>query len=194
MVASNVPEVYIKDRDQWHSWLEANAAVSQGIWLVYDKGAGRSLNYDDIVEEALCYGWIDSLSRRHNETQTKLYLAPRKPRSNWSRRNKELIAKLQQQNALKPGGIAAIEIAQANGSWNALDEVENLTEPEDLQIALNNNAVARTNWDGFPRSAKRAILEWIGNAKQPATRQQRVATTVAEAALGRRANQWRQPK
>jgi len=101
---------------------------------------------------------------------------------------------LQQQNLLKPTGIAAVEIAKSNGSWNALDAVENLAEPEDFQAALSGNDTAKANWDVFPRSAKRAILEWINNAKQPATRQQRIDKTVAEAALGRRANQWRQPK
>jgi uncharacterized protein YdeI (YjbR/CyaY-like superfamily) len=194
MVASSIPDVYVKDRAQWHLWLEEHAADSKGIWLVYDKGANRTISYDDIVEEALCYGWVDSLTRRHNDSQAKLYLAPRKPKSNWSKRNKELIEKLQKQNALQPAGIAAIERAMADGSWNALDEVEKLIEPDDLKLALQDNEAAWTNWNGFPRSAKRAILEWILNAKQPATRAQRIHQTVAEAALNRRANQWRQPK
>ena len=71
MVASSTPDVYMKNRDQWHRWLEENAASSQGIWLLYDKGANRTLNYDDIVEEALCYGWVDSLTHRHNESQAR---------------------------------------------------------------------------------------------------------------------------
>jgi uncharacterized protein YdeI (YjbR/CyaY-like superfamily) len=94
---------------------------------------------------------------------------------------------------MRPRGLAAIQAAQADGSWNALDAVETLTEPSDLEAALNSVPAARASWDTFPRSARRAILEWISSAKSDATHDPRVRKTVDEAALGRRANQWRQP-
>ncbi|HEX6819612.1 MAG TPA: YdeI/OmpD-associated family protein [Ktedonobacterales bacterium] len=185
---------YAQDRPAWRQWLEAHAATSAGIWLVYDKGSRRSVSYDDIVEEALCFGWIDSRPRSLNDRQAMLYVSPRKLKSGWSRVNKERVERLLAEGLVRPAGLATIEAAKANGQWTALDGVEQLTEPEDLRAALDANRTARAQWNAFPRSAKRAILEWIGNAKKPETRAARVVETVSEAAQGRRANQWRQPK
>jgi uncharacterized protein YdeI (YjbR/CyaY-like superfamily) len=182
------------DRAAWRAWLSEHAETSAGVWLVYTKGAGRTLPYDAIVEEALCFGWVDSLPRSLDDASAMLYVAPRKARSSWSRVNKERIERLTAAGLMAPPGIRAVETAKANGSWAALDEVETLEEPPDLRRALDAVPPARTAWDGFPRSAKRAILEWIGAAKRDETRAQRVRTTVEEAAAGRRADQWRQPK
>ena len=95
---------------------------------------------------------------------------------------------------MHPAGLAAVAAAQANGSWDALEHVKDLTEPEDLTAALDATPTARQNWDAFPRSTRRAILEWIGNAKTSATRQARIERTARDAAINIRANQWRQPK
>jgi len=186
-------EVYVRSRAEWRQWLCDNAARSSGIWLVYDKGPARTLSYDDIVEEALCFGWIDSKPRRLDETRAMLYVAPRTPTSAWSRLNQQRAERLIAAGLMQPAGLAAIETAKRNGSWAALEDVEQLIEPDDLRAALAHDARARDHWDRFPRSAKRAILEWIGSAKTPETRAKRVAQTVTEAAAGRRANQWRQP-
>ena len=123
-----------------------------------------------------------------------LYLAPRKPGSSWSARNKRRVEDLRRRGQMSPAGEAAVERAQADGSWSALDEVEQLVVPADLAAALDVLADAAANFDGFPRSAKRAILEWIASAKRPETRAARIARTASEAAEGRRANQWRQPR
>ncbi|WP_158866741.1 YdeI/OmpD-associated family protein [Leifsonia sp. AG29] len=190
---AELERITVTDRRQLRDWLEANAAESPGVWLVYPKGAGRSLHYDDIVEEALCVGWVDSLPRKLDDQYSMLRLNPRSPRSSWSKKNKERVESLRARGLMRPAGEAAVEVAVANGTWSRLDEVEQLAEPDDLAAALDADADARTNWDAFPRSARRAILEWLLSAKTDATRQKRIATTVSEAHENRRANQWRQP-
>ena len=191
-----VPEaeqVHAADRAAWWRWLEEHAATSGGVWLVYDKGPARQLSYDDIVEEALCFGWVDSLPRKLDDARSMLYVAPRKPRSGWSRANKERVERLIAAGAMTPAGLAVVEAARASGTWTALDAVEDGVEPEDLRTALDAVPAARASWDGFPRSVRRGLLEWLGSARRAQTRAQRVATIVAEAAEGRRANQWRPP-
>jgi uncharacterized protein YdeI (YjbR/CyaY-like superfamily) len=185
--------VHAADRAAWRAWLAEHAADSSGIWLVYDKGRGRRLSYDDIVEEALCFGWVDSRPRTLDGTHAMLYVAPRKPRSNWSRVNKERVERLIAAGAVTPAGLAVVAAAKASGTWNALDRVEGGDEPGDLAAALDAAPAARREWNSFPRSVRRAILEWVANAKRPETRARRVAAVVAEASGGRRANQWRQP-
>ena len=182
-------QVYAPDRAAWRSWLEANGDRPGGIWVVYDRGP-QGLDYDGIVEEALCFGWVDSQGRGLDDARTMLWVAPRKKGSGWARTNKARIERLTAEGRMAAGGIAAVERAKADGTWSLLDDVENLTEPPDLVAALDAVPAARAAWDGFPRSARRAILEWIVLAKRPATRAARIAETVSEAELGRRANQW----
>lgn len=191
-MSDDYPQVTVESRADLRRWLARNHQTSRGIWLVsYKKNAGeRYLPYDDIVEEALCFGWVDSRPRKVDELRSALLLTPRKPKSRWSRPNKERVAQLTRQGLMAPAGIAVVEEAKATGTWTALDEVENLIEPADLAVALDADVTARATWDDFPRSAKRGILEWILSAKKPETRQKRIAETVSEAAQGRRANQW----
>lgn len=120
-----------------------------------------------------------------------MLVTPRKARSNWSRANKERIERLEAAGRLAPAGQRAVQAAKADGSWSALDAVEDLVEPDDLRVRLDADPEARRHWDAFPRSAKRGILEWIVQAKRPATRARRVAETAERAAVGERANQWR---
>lgn len=181
------------DRAALREWLAVNARTSAGVWVVYAKGDDRTLGYDDIVEEALCVGWVDSLPRRLDDRQAMLRLTPRNPRSNWSRRNKERIASLRERGLMTAEGEAVVQAAVVAGTWSALDEVEELTEPPSLHSALDDDPVARANWDAFPRSARRAILEWLLSAKTDATRDRRIESIVTEAHENRRANQWRQP-
>ncbi|WNV77158.1 YdeI family protein [Geodermatophilus sp. DSM 44513] len=185
--------VHAADRSAWRSWLADHAATSGGVWLVYDKGPGRRLTYDDVVEEALCFGWVDSRPAALDDTRAMLYVAPRRPGSSWSRKNKQRVARLRAAGLMTPAGEAAVAAAQANGAWSALDAVEDLVEPDDLRAALAAVPAALAHWTAFPPSTRRAVLEWLASAKRAETRAARVATTVAEAAEGRRANQWRQP-
>jgi uncharacterized protein YdeI (YjbR/CyaY-like superfamily) len=187
--------VLIEDQAQWRAWLDANHGTSPGIWLVtWKKASGRPLvPYDVIVDEALAYGWVDSRPRHIDELRSARLLTPRKPASNWSARNEARVEQLTAGGRMHPAGLAAVAAARANGAWTALDETETLTEPADLAAALDATAGARRYWDAFPRSARRAILEWITTAKTGTTRQARIQRTAADAARNIRANQWRQP-
>jgi uncharacterized protein YdeI (YjbR/CyaY-like superfamily) len=185
--------VHPQTRAEWRAWLEARHASSTGVWLVtWKKATGKPrVEYDDAVEEALCYGWIDSLGRTLDDERSRLLFTPRKPGSGWSRPNKQRVERLLAAGLMRPAGLAVVEAAQADGSWSSLDDVENLVEPDDLRTALDADPEARRQWDGFPRSAKRGILEWVQSAKRPETRGKRIAETAELAARGERANQWR---
>ena len=177
-------QVEVTSAAELRQWLEANHATSPGIWLVsYKKAAGdRYLSYEDLVCEALCWGWIDSKARSLDDLRSQLLLTPRKPASKWSRPNKIRIAQLEAAGRMAPPGRAVVEAAKASGTWTALDDVENLVEPAELTAALNATPEARRNWDAFPRSVRRATLEWLAAAKRPETRDRRVAEIVDLAA------------
>lgn len=185
--------VHPETRPEWRAWLDAHHASSSGVWLVtWKKATGKPrVEYEDAVEEGLCYGWIDSVARTVDGERSRLLFTPRKRGSGWSRPNKQRVERLLAAGLMTPAGLAVVAAAQADGSWSALDDVENLIEPDDLRDALDADAEARRYWDTFPRSVKRGILEWISNAKRPETRAKRVAETAEQAARGERANQWR---
>jgi len=184
-------EVYLKSRQSLRSWLEKNHKKSSGIWLVYDKGESRTISPQDITKEALCLGWIDSKPGKVNATKAKIYLAPRNPKSNWSRVNESFARELEKAGLLHASGRAAITLAKKNNTWSALDEVENLTIPIDLKTELKKHKEAEKFFNAFPRSTKRAILEWILNAKRSETRASRIKETAKLANKNIRANQYR---
>lgn len=185
----------VRSRAAWRAWLAEHHATSQGVWAVtFKKGRGPHVSYDDVVEEGLAFGWIDSKGRKLDEDRWRLLMTPRRPASKWSRPNKERIARLTEAGLMAPAGIAAVDAAKASGTWTALDLIEDLVEPDDLRAALDADPGARRHWDAFPRSAKRAILEWIAGAKRPETRGRRVSETARLAVQDIRANQWRPPK
>jgi uncharacterized protein YdeI (YjbR/CyaY-like superfamily) len=188
-------EVHPQTRDAWRAWLETNSARSAGAWLVsWKKHTGRpAIPYDDAVEEALCFGWVDSKPRRIDDDRTALWFSPRRRGSAWSRPNKERVARMEAAGRMTAAGRATVEAAKADGTWTKLDEVEDLTVPDDLAAALAARPGARDLFDGFPRSARRGILEWIVQAKKPETRAARVDETARLAERGERANQWRRP-
>ncbi len=188
-------QVEVTSADQLRDWLQANHATSPGIWLVsYKKAAGdRYLAYEDIVCEALCWGWIDSKARSLDELRSQLLLTPRKPASKWSRPNKIRVAELEATGRMAAPGRVVVEAAKASGTWTALDDVENLVEPAELKAALDATPEARKNWDAFPRSTRRAALEWIAAAKRPATREKRISETVELARQNLRPQQWPRP-
>ncbi len=192
-MSDSYPRVEVRSRSDWRGWLIDHHQTSSGIWLVTHKKAagGTHVPYNDVVEEALCFGWVDSLPRKLDETRSQLLLTPRKPTSRWSRANKERIERLVAAGQMMPAGIDAVEQAKAAGTWTALDEVENLVEPDDLRAALDSHPSARAAWDSFPPSARRGILEWILSTKRAPTRAARIAETAQLAARGERANQWR---
>jgi uncharacterized protein YdeI (YjbR/CyaY-like superfamily) len=193
-VTDRPDRVEVASAEQLRAWLTEHHATSRGVWLVtWKKGRGSYVPYADLVRELLCFGWIDSKARRVDEDRTSLLVTPRRPGSGWSRVNKEHLEVLLAEGRVRPAGLAAIEQAKADGSWTRLDAFETLAEPDDLRAALDAVPAARAAWDGFPRSTRRAILEWIGSARRDATRARRVAQTVSEAAAGRRASPGGQP-
>lgn len=186
----DAPYVEPASRSAWRAWLEANHATSSPVWLVMPRDTARRrssdagddvLDYTSSVEEALCFGWVDSRAGTVDETRTKLFFAPRKPTSGWARPNKERVERLIAEGRMAPAGLAAIERAKANGSWTVLDSVERGDVPDDLAAALDERPGARTNWDAFTPSRRKELLTAIAIAKRPETRTARV-TDAAEAA------------
>ena len=177
-----------EERPAWRTWLAANHDTSPGVWLVtWKKASGRPvLSYDDAVCEALAFGWVDTKGMKVDEERTRLLFTPRKRGSGWSRPNKERIERLEAEGLMTAAGAAVIDAAKGDGSWTLLDDVENLVVPDDLGAAFARHAGSREQWDGFPRSARRAMLEWIVQAKRPETRATRIEQTASRAARGER--------
>jgi uncharacterized protein YdeI (YjbR/CyaY-like superfamily) len=167
----------------WRRWLAMNCERENSVWLIiYKKESGfPSVNYPEAVDEALCYGWVDSKINKRDEISYYQYFAKRNPKSNWSKINKEKVERLLEKGRMAPPGLAMIDLAKKMGTWTALDPVEALAIPDDMMKLFRQNKTAFTNWEKFPRSAKRGILEWILNAKQAETRQKRIAETVEKA-------------
>ena len=183
---------YPPSRAAWRAWLEAHHTRDEGVWLVRNKAASGlpALSTDDIVEEAIAFGWIDSVPKKLDAERSLLWVSPRRPGSRWSRLSKERAARMEAAGLLADAGRVAIDRARADGTWTALDDVENLVVPDDLAEALGARPPARAEWDAFPPSVRRGILEWVLDAKREATRRRRVAETARLAAAGKRANQW----
>ncbi len=185
---------YAKSQEEWRKWLEDNNQIEKSVWLIiYKKESGKpSVYYSEAVDQAICFGWIDSKPNKRDETSYYQFFAKRNPKSNWSKVNKAKVEKLVEKGMMSKSGIEAIEIAKQNGTWNALDEVEEMTIPEDLKRAFDTYSTAFAYFDTFPRSSKRNILEWILNAKRPETRQKRINETVELAEKNIKANHFRQ--
>src|SRR5512141_2550132 len=162
----DAPHVHADDRETWRAWLEANHATARGAWLVtWRARSGRDgLDYEAAIEEALCYGWVDSTGGRYDDDRGKLYFAPRKPRSVWAASNKARVERLMAEGRMTPAGLAVIERAKANGSWQLLDSVERLEVPDDLAAALYAHPPATVNFAAFPPSARKMLLGWIAQA------------------------------
>ena len=174
---------------EWRAWLAQNHGRGAGVWLVMRKASagGPRISYEESVEQALCFGWVDSKGRSLDAERTMLWFAPRKRGSGWARTNKERIERLTAAGLMTPAGQALIDAAKADGSWTLLDDVENLVVPDDLAAAFAAHPPAREHWDAFPRSARRATLEWIVQAKRAETRAKRVAEAAEKAQANERA-------
>jgi len=177
-------QVHPKTRDAWRRWLAENHGSSDGVWLVYFKKASGKprIEYGEAVEEALCFGWVDSKGETIDDERAMLKFTPRNPKSAWSKPNKERVEKLIEEGTMTEVGLAAIATAKRNGTWSALDSVEALKVPADLAKALAANKKAKGYFDAFSPSSRKIILWWIESAKQQETREKRVAETVRLAA------------
>jgi uncharacterized protein YdeI (YjbR/CyaY-like superfamily) len=187
------PHLDVGSRAELRAWLEANHATSDGAWFVrHRKGTERHVPYGDVVEELLCFGWIDGHARPLDDTASLLLVTPRRgAKSRWSKVNRDRIARLEAAGLLTEAGTRAVADAKASGAWTALDRAESLVEPDDLAAALDAVPAARQAWDGFPPSVRKGLLQWVFDAKRDETRHKRVRLIVDEAAEGRRANEWR---
>jgi uncharacterized protein YdeI (YjbR/CyaY-like superfamily) len=183
-----LPLLAVADRAGLRSWLAANAATSPGVRLAIGK-KGRSatkLTYDEAIEEALAFGWIDSTAGKLDDDRYTVMFVPRKSTSTWARSNKARVARLIAEGRMTPAGLAVIEVAKANGSWSSIDRVEDMTMPDDLAEALAADPQAQAFWDALPPGQRKLALRWIGSAKRSDTRARRVAETVRAAAERRR--------
>ncbi|KAA9010326.1 YdeI/OmpD-associated family protein [Histidinibacterium aquaticum] len=186
-------EVEVTSRAALRDWLAAHHGRERGVWLVTWKKAhaDRYVSTGEIVRECLAFGWVDSLTRGKDADRSMLWISPRKPGSNWSRVNKALMAELEAEGLMTEAGRATVARARADGTWTALDDVENLVVPPDLQAAFDGAPGTETVWQDYPRSVKRAALEQLLNAKRPATREKRIVAILEAARAGERPFQWR---
>lgn len=187
-MSSELKTYFAKDRKAWRKWLEKNHIKSPGIWLIYyKKSSGKTrLDYNDAVEEALCFGWIDSTSRPIDEEKYMQRFTPRKPKSGWSGLNKKRIEKMAAEGLMTKAGLDKIEAAKKDGSWKSLDHIDAVQLPEDLQKALSKNKKAKANFENFPLFTKKQFLYRINSAKRPGTRKERIKLTVKMAAANKK--------
>jgi uncharacterized protein YdeI (YjbR/CyaY-like superfamily) len=175
-MAINREEIFFKSRRELRNWLSKNFAKPEGIWaLYYKKSSGLGdLSWEAIVEECLCFGWIDSLPGKVDETKTKIYISPRKTNSGWSRRNKALLIDLQKSGLIEKPGLEAIERAKANGSWERFDMAEALEISPELQLAFDKDQKFFSKWKELSEAKQRQALQLIYDAKTEATKQKRI--------------------
>ncbi len=172
-------------RDQWREWLQAHAASAAEVWLVIPHArSGRpGISHREAIEEALCFGWIDSLARRHDDSSWRQRFSPRRPAADWSKINRELVDQLIAQGRMTPAGQAAVDLAKQTGTWSALAAAQDGVVPEDLRAALDAEPDAAAGFAALSPSARRAELVSIARAVRPQTRRNRIAATVARAGL-----------
>ena len=186
-VLDDAEVLHADDRETWRTWLAEHHATAHGVWLVtWRPRSGRvSLAYDAAVEEALCFGWIDSTTAKFDDGRGKQFFSPRKARSPWAATNKARVARLIADGRMTAAGLAVIEQAKANGIWEISDLVERLEIPADLAVALEAHPGAAAKFAAFPPTARKQMLWWVVEAQRPATRAARV-TAIAEAAAENR--------
>lgn len=173
---------------QWRAWLKKNHAKKQSVWLIcYKQKAGKpTITWSDAVDEALCFGWIDSIRKTIDEDRFTNLFSKRKPTSAWSKINKDKIKRLIEEDRMAPAGLASIELAKKNGSWAKLDEVEKLTIPKDLDKAFKSNAGSKKFFLSLSKSVQKMILQWIAFAKREETRAKRIHEVATLAAKNRK--------
>lgn len=183
------PEQLFRTAKAWRSWLEKHHETSTVVWLVYyKKGSGKtSVTYSEALDEALCYGWIDSLIRRRDEETYKQRYTPRDPKSRWSAANKKRVARLVREGRMTVRGARAVEAAKRNGAWRRLDAVDrDHRSPRELVEALARDPEAEAGFRKMPPSARKLYNFWVDSAKRPETRARRVSETLARVKAGRR--------
>lgn len=180
----DLPHIEITSRAEWRAWLAANHSRAEGLWVVtYLKHCGdRYVAWTEIVQEALCFGWIDGRVRSVDADRVERHVSPRKSGGIWSALNKRHVTELQQKGLMTSAGQRVIDAAKADGSWAFLDDIDALIEPDDLVAALDASPVARAAWDGTKPSDRKQALYHIKTAKRLDTRAQRIEQIVERVA------------
>lgn len=173
--------ILLHSKEELRAWLKANCDTKESIWVVYYKKAANkgSLTINEIADLAICYGWIDSQVKTLDAEKARIRISPRNPKSNWSRVNKERVKRLVATEQMTPRGMALVEEAKKNGSWDALNDVENLVLPMDMAELLTKEKLL-SDWEALNRSVKRAFLEQLLNTKRPSTRQRKLQDLVVK--------------
>lgn len=181
--------VEVKSASELCAWLEQNHAQTESIWIVtYKKHVpAKYISKEQIIDEVLCFGWIDGRRMKLDEDRTMQLLSPRKTQ-HWSKTYKDRVAKLTKEGRMHESGLHSVAVAKENGMWDFLNDVDMLIKPDDLTEALDANPPARENYEAFPDSAKRDILRWIKLAKKAETRAKRIKETTDLAVQNRRAS------
>ena len=173
-------------RADWRAWLEAHHADTSGVWLVSWKvRTGRpTVPYEEAVEEALCFGWIDGKAQRVDDERTMIRFSARRPGSAWARSNRDRVERLEAAGLMTDAGRRIVEAARADGSWTLLEAVEGMVVPDDLALALAGRPGAREHFDAYSASGRKGVLGWIAMAKRPETRAARIARAADAAERG----------
>ena len=186
MATSEIERFYPETREEWRKWLTENHIKKDAIWLIlYKKKAAKpTISWSDAVDEALCFGWIDSIKRKLNDESSVQYFSKRKAQSTWSKINKQKVEKLKEAGKMNEAGLACIELAKQNGSWTILDDVEELIIPKDLEVELRAKSDAMDFFLSLGKSVRKAMLQWLVLAKRLETRQNRISIIVEHAEKG----------
>ncbi len=173
-------EYYFETDSSWRKWLHENHKESKGVYLIFYAVSheNSSMRWEEAVRVALCYGWIDSTMKSLGDGKRRQYFCPRKPKSVWSKVNKNHILELIEAGWMHESGLRAIEIAKENGSWVALDDVENGIIPADLQSSFDKNEQAYSNYLGFTPGQRKSYLYWLNQAKMQETRNTRIQEII----------------
>jgi uncharacterized protein YdeI (YjbR/CyaY-like superfamily) len=184
---STIERLEPEDREEWRGWLDKNHGTSRGVFLVTRKksNTGNGVSYEEAVQEAVAFGWIDSRVNRLDESSFLQLYTPRKPGSTWSKTNKDRVARMTAQGRMAPAGLKKVRAAKRDGSWTLLDRVEALRFPAELIEALSDDPRAKKNFEDYPDSIKKRVIFWIESAKRTETRDRRIREIVELARAGR---------
>lgn len=176
MTTTDIEVFYPKNTEEWRNWLMANHEKMQSVWVVFYKKISEkpTITWSQSVDEALCFGWIDSKKVAVDHEKSHQFFSKRKAKSTWSKINKDKVAQLISEGKMTPAGLKCIEIAQQNGSWNLLDTVDALLVPNDLEQALLSQSNAKIFFEAQSKSAKKMMLYWLVSAKTSETRCKRI--------------------
>lgn len=181
------------DKQNWRKWLELNHNKKKAVWLIFykKKSPNYNLSWSESVDEALCFGWIDSTKKTIDKERYMQYFSRRKPNSIWSKINKDKVDYLTSENLMQEAGYKTIKIAKKNGSWSILDEVEALVIPEDLKKEFNEREGSLEYYKSLSKSAKKILLGWVVLAKRTETRQKRIIKIAENASRKLKPKQFR---